>query len=54
MITKEEYSVEFKSMFREYDIRGRVNKEELCPENVYKLVKAYCKYLKKRKIKRNV
>lgn len=54
MITKEEYSVEFKSMFREYDIRGRVNKEELCPENVYKIVKAYCKYLKRRNITRAV
>ena len=54
MITKEEYSVEFKSMFREYDIRGRVNKEELCPGNVYKIVKAYCKYLKRRNITRAV
>ena len=41
-------------MFREYDIRGRVNKEELCPENVYKIVKAYCKYLKRRNITRAV
>ncbi len=54
MITKEEYSVEFKSMFREYDIRGRVSENELCPENVYKIVKAYCKYLKRRNITRAV
>ena len=41
-------------MFREYDIRGRVCDEELCPENVYKIVKAYSKYLLKRNITRAV
>ncbi len=40
-----EYSSAFRSMFREYDIRGRVSDEELCPENVYRIVKAYSKYL---------
>jgi len=41
-------------MFREYDIRGRVCDEELCPDNVYKIVKAYSKYLNKRNITRAV
>ena len=48
------YSVAFNSMFREYDIRGRVSDEELCPENVHKIVSAYSKYLKVRKITRAV
>lgn len=41
-------------MFREYDIRGRVSDKELCPENVYRIVKAYAKYLRRRKIDRAV
>ena len=41
-------------MFREYDIRGRVNDQELCPENVYRIVKAYAKYLRRRSIDRAV
>lgn len=41
-------------MFREYDIRGRVSEEQLCPENVYKIVKAYSKYLLRRNITRSV
>ena len=45
---------EFNSMFREYDIRGRVNDKELCPENVYRIVKAYAKYLRRRNIDRAV
>ena len=48
MVTDNKYSVEFNSMFREYDIRGRVSDEELCPENVHKIVSAYSKYLKVR------
>ena len=40
MITDNKYSLAFRSMFREYDIRGRVNEEELCPDNVYKIVSA--------------
>ncbi|MBO4429652.1 MAG: phosphomannomutase/phosphoglucomutase [Clostridia bacterium] len=54
MITSNKYSPEFNSMFREYDIRGRVCDEELCPGNVYKIVKAYSKYLAKRNISRAV
>lgn len=45
------FSQEFDSMFREYDIRGRVGKDELCPENVYRIIKAYSKYLISRNIK---
>ena len=44
----------FNSMFREYDIRGRVSEEELCPENVYRIVKAYAKYLHRRSITKAV
>ncbi len=54
MITSNKYSSSFNSMFREYDIRGRVCDEELCPDNVYKIVKAYSKYLLKRNITRAV
>lgn len=45
---------QFNSMFREYDIRGRVSDEELCPANVYRIVKAYAKYLHRRSIDRAV
>ncbi|MCR5485591.1 MAG: phosphomannomutase/phosphoglucomutase [Clostridiales bacterium] len=44
----------FNSMFREYDIRGRVSDEELCPDNVYRIVKAYSKYLQTLGIKKAV
>lgn len=54
MITDTRYSSGFRSMFREYDIRGEVSDEQLCPENVYKIVKAYSKYLKRRNITRAV
>ena len=54
MITSNKYSPEFNSMFREYDIRGRVCDEELCPDNVYRIVKAYSMYLTKRGIDRAV
>lgn len=54
MIKKSIYPVNFNSMFREYDIRGRVNEEELCPENVYRIVKAYAMYLRKRGISKSV
>ena len=54
IVTNSKYSQAFNSMFREYDIRGRVCDEELCPENVYKIVKAYSVYLHKRNITRSV
>ena len=54
MIADTKYSEEFRSMFREYDIRGRVSEEQLCPDNVYRIVKAYAKYLIKRNIFRSV
>lgn len=44
----------FKSMFREYDIRGRVNEDELNTESVYKIIKAYGTYLKRRNIHTSV
>ena len=48
------FTPEFNSMFREYDIRGRVSDKELCPDNVYRIVKAYAKYLRRRSIDRAV
>ena len=54
MIIDTKYPEAFRSMFREYDIRGRVCDEELCPENVYRIVKAYSKYLHRRSITRAV
>lgn len=47
----EECSAEFKSMFREYDIRGRVSENELNNESVYRIVKAYGKFLNENGIK---
>lgn len=47
-------SDEFKSMFREYDIRGKVNKFELNEESVYEIVSAYARLIKERGIKRVV
>ncbi len=43
-------SNEFKSMFREYDLRGRVNEQELNPQSVYLIANAFGKFLKKRNI----
>ena len=54
MIHNPNYSLAFCSMFREYDIRGRVSEDELNPENVHKIVKAYAQYLQKRSINRAV
>ena len=54
MIEDTKYPAQFRSMFREYDIRGKVCPEELCDENVYKIVKAYSKYLRRRNINRAV
>ena len=54
MIEDTKYSVGFRSMFREYDIRGQVNDEQLNPTNVYRIVKAYSKYLRRRNITRAV
>lgn len=53
-MTETNYSAAFRSMFREYDIRGRVSEEELCPENVYRIIKAYSLYLQRRNISRAV
>ncbi len=49
MIKKE--SDDFKSMFREYDIRGKVNKFQLNDESVYVIVSAYARFIKERGIK---
>ena len=38
----------FKLMFREYDIRGRVNDEEMNEKNVEKIAKGFATFLKKR------
>ena len=56
MLKKENrpYPVEFKNMFREYDIRGLCNEKELNDENVYRIVKAYSIYLQKRKISKAI
>lgn len=56
MLKKENrpYPIEFKNMFREYDIRGLVNEKELNDENVYRIVKAYAIYLQKRNISKAV
>jgi len=43
-------STAFRSMFREYDLRGRVNEEELNAESVQRIAHAFGIYLKKRKI----
>ena len=40
MIHNPNYSLAFCSMFREYDIRGRVSEDELNPENLRKVVDA--------------
>lgn len=38
----------FKLMFREYDVRGRVNDEEMNEQNVERIVKGFATFLKKR------
>ena len=40
----------FRSMFREYDLRGRVSEEELNVESVQRIARAFGVFLKKRKI----
>jgi len=47
-------STAFRSMFREYDLRGRVNEEELNVESVQRIAHAFGIYLKKRKIESTV
>ena len=47
-------SIEFKSMFREYDIRGRVDSKELNEKSVYDIIKAYASYLLKRNINKAI
>ena len=44
-------SDEFKSMFREYDIRGKVSKFQLNEESVYEIVLAYARLIKERGVK---
>ncbi|HHV59451.1 MAG TPA: phosphomannomutase/phosphoglucomutase [Clostridiaceae bacterium] len=48
------FSEAFRSMFREYDIRGRVNDEELNEESVSLIVKGFASFLAKRGINRVV
>ena len=43
-------SDEFKSMFREYDVRGKTSDKELNAESVYLIVSAYAEYLSRRGI----
>ncbi len=43
-------SDDFKSMFREYDVRGRTSEKELNVESVYRIVCAYAEYLHRRGI----
>lgn len=43
-------SDEFKSMFREYDVRGKTSEKELNAESVYLIVCAYAEYLSRRGI----
>jgi len=43
-----------KTMFREYDIRGLVNKDELNPKSVYLINKAFAKFLSKKGIKKAI
>ena len=43
-------SPKFKSMFREYDIRGMVSDEELKVDSVYRIISAYAYYLAKKNI----
>ena len=54
MLKEKKYSTAFNNMFREYDIRGKVNSDELNHKNVYRIVKAYAIYLAKRNIRKAV
>ncbi|HOO26039.1 MAG TPA: phosphomannomutase/phosphoglucomutase [Clostridiales bacterium] len=47
---KRPFSSEFLSMFREYDIRGETNAEQLNEESVHLIVSAYAEYLSARGI----
>ena len=47
-------SIAFKSMFREYDVRGRVSPEELNEKSVALITKAFAAFLAKRNITRVV
>ena len=47
-------SAKFKSMFREYDIRGMVSEDELNEESVHRIISAYAYYLTERNIKKAV
>lgn len=47
-------SLAFKSMFREYDVRGRVNEEELNENSVSLITKAFASFLSKRNINKVV
>lgn len=49
-----ELSSSFTSMFREYDIRGRVSEKELNPASVYDILCGYAVYLKKRRIGKSI
>lgn len=44
----------FLSMFREYDVRGRVSADELNEESVYRIVAAYARMMRERSILRVV
>ncbi len=44
----------FKNMFREYDIRGMVNEQELNEQNVYEIILAYGVFLQRRGISKAV
>lgn len=54
MKKKDCYSVEFNSMFREYDVRGHVSDKELNETNVYRIVKAYGYYLERHNINKAI
>ena len=41
----------FAGMFREYDIRGRLNENELTDDSIYLIVSAYARFLRDRSIK---
>lgn len=50
----DKYCVEFNNMFREYDIRGQLSDKELNEDSVYRIIKAYAKYLLAKNITRAV
>ncbi|MCL2752336.1 MAG: phosphomannomutase, partial [Firmicutes bacterium] len=47
-------SDKFISMFREYDVRGRISEDELCDRNVERIAKAFAVFLSGRGIRRVV